>query len=231
VGLAAIRRREPQPAPRPGPSAGGGLLDGWRHILGHPVLRPLFLNNVLFNGLIMATEPLLSVLMLGQLRFAAWQYTLALAASSGLGGLLGSRLSKRAVDRYGRQRVLLAGGTLRACWPIGLAFTGPGTGGMLLVTVLQFALVTFIGITNPVFATIRLDRTERHLVARTLSAWTITGSATTAALTALWGLLAALTGPRTAIAAAGLLLLATPLLLPRQPATAVAALPNAAPEA
>ena len=34
-------------------------------------------------------------------------------------------------------------------------------------------------------------------------------------LTALWGMLAAATSPRTAIAIAGLLLLATPVLLPR----------------
>jgi hypothetical protein len=37
-----------------------------------------------------------------------------------------------------------------------------------------------------------------------------------AGLTATWGLLAALAGPRAAIAAAGGLLLATPLLLPRR---------------
>jgi hypothetical protein len=35
-------------------------------------------------------------------------------------------------------------------------------------------------------------------------------------MTALWGVLAARTGPRTAIALAGVLLLATPLLLPRR---------------
>ncbi|TQF05674.1 MFS transporter [Kitasatospora acidiphila] len=230
VGIAAIRHREPQPAPPSSPRAGGGLLDGWRHILGHPVLRPLFLNSVLFNALIMATEPLLSVLMLGRLGFAPWQYTLAFATPC-LGGLLGSRLSKRVVDRYGRHRVLLVGGTLRACWPIGLAFIGSGTGGMLLVIVLQFALILFIGITNPVLATMRLDHTEQHLVARTISAWSITSSATIAALTALWGLLAAVTGPRTAIAAAGLLLLATPLLLPRQSPMEITTLPNAAAEA
>ena len=34
-------------------------------------------------------------------------------------------------------------------------------------------------------------------------------------LTAAWGLLASLTSPRTAIAIAGLLILTTPLLLPR----------------
>lgn len=51
---------------------------------------------------------------------------------------------------------------------------------------------------------------------RTLSAWSATSKAAIAALTALWGLLAAFTGPRAAIALAGALLLATPLLLPRR---------------
>jgi len=36
-----------------------------------------------------------------------------------------------------------------------------------------------------------------------------------AALTAVWGLLAGVTSPRAAIAVAGLLMLTTPLLLPR----------------
>ena len=38
-------------------------------------------------------------------------------------------------------------------------------------------------------------------------------------LTALWGLLANATSPRTAIAVAGVLILATPLLLPRRART------------
>ena len=69
---------------------------------------------------------------------------------------------------------------------------------------------------NPVLATYRLDHTGPDRVARTLSAWSVSSSATIAALTALWGLLAAVTSPRTAIAIAGVLLLATPLLLPRR---------------
>jgi hypothetical protein len=68
---------------------------------------------------------------------------------------------------------------------------------------------------NPVFATYRLRQIKMDRVARTLSAWSITSNATIAALTALWGLFASLTSPRTAIAVAGVLLLATPLLLPR----------------
>jgi hypothetical protein len=50
-------------------------------------------------------------------------------------------------------------------------------------------------------------------LARTLSAWMITGNATIAALTTIWSVLASLVGPRPAIAVAGLLLLATPFLL------------------
>lgn len=53
-------------------------------------------------------------------------------------------------------------------------------------------------------------------MARTLTAWSISTSAAIAALTAAWGLLAAATTPRTAIALAGALLLASPLLLPRR---------------
>jgi hypothetical protein len=68
---------------------------------------------------------------------------------------------------------------------------------------------------NPVLATYRLDQTEKDRVARTLSAWSISSSATIAVFTALWGVLASLTGPRTAIAIAGVLILATPLLLRR----------------
>ncbi|WP_406708104.1 hypothetical protein [Streptomyces halobius] len=59
-------------------------------------------------------------------------------------------------------------------------------------------------------ASYRLDHTAGDRVARTLSAWSVTSKATIAAMTALWGLLAGITCPRTAIAIAGLLVLATP---------------------
>ncbi len=104
-------------------------------------------------------------------------------------------------------------GTLRACWSIGLAFVRPGALGLALVLVVQLGLVTCVGVFNPVFATFRLEQTPSDRVARTLSAWSVTSSLTVAALTALWGMLAAAIGPRAAIGAAGVLMLATPLLL------------------
>jgi MFS family permease len=213
--IGAIGGREPRPArtgrPRLRP---GDLLDGWRHILAHPALRPLFFNTVLVNGLILATAPLLAVLMLGRLGFAPWQYGLAFGLPC-VGGLIGSRLSGPLVDRFGVHRVLRVAGALRACWSLGLAFVGPGAAGLALVIAVQFGLVTCMGVFNPVFATHRLDVTAPDRVARTLSAWSVTSNATVAAMTALWGLLATVAGLRLAIALAGLLLLATPLLLPR----------------
>jgi MFS family permease len=69
---------------------------------------------------------------------------------------------------------------------------------------------------NPVLATYRLEHTPPDRVARTLSAWSISSGAAIAVLSALGGLLAEATSARTAIAAAGLLILASPLLLPRR---------------
>jgi MFS family permease len=215
VGIRAIGGREPQPARTDAPRLrAGDLLEGWRYILTHRALRPLFFNTILVNGLILATSPLLAVLMLGRLGFAPWEYGLAFGAPC-VGGLIGSRLSGRLVARFGQHKVMLTAGALRACWLLGLAFIRPGAAGLVLVIAVELGLITCMGVFNPVFATYRLERTATDRVARTLSAWSVTSNATIAAMTALWGLLAGLTSPRMAIAIAGLLILTTPFLLPR----------------
>ncbi|MFL6147215.1 MAG: MFS transporter [Pseudonocardiaceae bacterium] len=215
VGIRAIGGTEPRPARTDAPRLrAGDLLEGWRYILAHPALRPLFFNTILVNGLIMATSPLLAVLMLGHLGFTPWQYGLAFGAPC-VGGLIGSRLARRLVARFGQHKIMLTAGALRACWSLGLAFIRPGAAGLVLVIAAELGLITCMGVFNPVFATYRLNQTATDRVARTLSAWSVTSNATIAALTALWGMLASITSPRTAIAIAGLLLLTTPLLLPR----------------
>ncbi|MFE2101860.1 MFS transporter [Streptomyces sp. NPDC059468] len=219
LGIRAVGGGEPRPE-RTGVERlrAADLLDGWRYILTSAALRPLFFNNLAVNALIMVAVPPLAVLMLGPLGFAPWQYGLAFAVPC-LGGLLGSRLARPLVTRYGRRRVLRTAGALRAVWPLGLAFVGPGLPGLLLVMAVEFGVITSSGVYNPVYATRRLECTPNDRVARTLSAWSITGKATTAALTALWGLLASLTGPRSAIALAGVLLLATLPLLRKETTT------------
>ena len=213
AGIRAIGGTEPRPA-RTGAARLCDLPDGWRYILANPALRPLFFNTIGVNALILATAPLLAVLMLGRLHFAPWQYGLAFAIPCA-GGLIGSRMARRLVARFGRHKVMLTAGALRACWPVGLAFIGPGPAGLVLVMAIELGLIASVGVFNPVFATYRLDQTPADRTARTLSAWSVTSNATVAALTAVWGLLASLTSPRVALAIAGLLLLATPLLLPR----------------
>ncbi|MEE1799877.1 MFS transporter [Streptomyces sp. JV176] len=216
LGIRAIGGTEPRPERAGAPRLrAGDLAEGWRRILAHPVLRPLFFNSIVVNGLIMVSSPLLAVLLLRDLGFAPWQYGLVFAVPC-IGGLIGSRLAHRLVARFGQHRVMLISGALRACWPVGLAFVQPGVPGIVLIIAVQLGLVTCCGVFNPVLATYRLDHTDPGRVARTLTAWSVGSSAAIAALTALWGLLAAVTGPRTAIAAAGVLLLATPLLLPRR---------------
>jgi MFS family permease len=221
LGITALRGREEQPRRTGQRLRTSELVDGWRHLLGHPGLRALYLNHLLVAGLIMATEPLLAVLLLQDLGFPPWQYGLAFAAPC-VGGLIGSRLARRVVARYGQHRILRTVGTLRAVWLIGLAFVQPGAAGLATVIAVEVAIIISMSLYNPVLATYRLEHTPMDRVARTLSAWSISSSLAIAVLTALGGLLAAVSSPRTAIAVAGVVILASPLLLPRRPAPAPA---------
>ncbi|WP_225724593.1 MULTISPECIES: MFS transporter [unclassified Nocardia] len=212
LGIRAVGGEEPRPSTR---AAGGrDIRESWHYLLNHPRLRPLFANTVLVNALIMAPEPLLAVLLLRDLGYSAWQYGLVFGLPC-LGGLVGSRLARPLVARFGQGRVLRVSGTLRACWPLALALVGPGPAGFALVVGTEFALIVCIGVFNPVYATQRLRLLPADRVARTLSAWSTTSNIVTALATLCWGLLAAAVGARAAIALAGVLLLATPLLLRR----------------
>jgi MFS family permease len=215
LGVAAIR--EPEQPPEPGRRATrrySDVAEGWRYILAHDTLRRCYVNVLLVNGLIMAGEPLLSVLLLSRLRFPVWEYGLAFAAPC-VGGLIGSRLARRVAARWGERTVLRVFGTLRACWPLGLAFIQPGVAGLVVVMLTEFGLIVCASIFNPVLAAYRLNNTTADRQSRVLAAWSTSSSISIAVLTVLWGLLAELTGPRAALALAGVLLLGTPFLLPR----------------
>jgi MFS family permease len=116
----------------------------------------------------MATVPLLSVLLLGQYHFPAWQYGLAFGIPA-LGGFVGARLSARLVTRYGRRRVMIVSGWLRSLFPLGLAFIHPGIPGLLTVIIVEGLLITCMGIFNPIYATERLQRTPADHAAQVLS--------------------------------------------------------------
>ncbi|MCO5991994.1 MFS transporter [Actinoallomurus rhizosphaericola] len=214
LGIRAIARTEPAPPVR---SESGSRLaeigEGWRAIAADRELRLLFANGVLVGGLIMATSPLLIYLMLHDLGFSTLQYGLAFGVPC-LGGILGARLSAPLTRRYGQRRILLGFGVGRVLWLAGLAFTGRGTAGLLVVMATELGIITCMGVYNPVMATRRLERTADDKVARVLTTWRVGSRTSIAGATALWGALAGLTSARTAIAVAGVLLIATSFLLP-----------------
>ena len=213
LGITAIGGDEPVPAGAPARQTPAGLVEGWRYLLHHRRLRRLFLNSLTVNGLIIAGEAPLAVLMLGRLGFRPWQYGLAFAVPC-LGGLVGSRLARPLVVRYGSDTVLRVSGVLRCCWPIGLVLVRPGLPGLVTVIAVELVLIVCCSIFAPVSATYRLQAVDHDRVSRVLAAWSVSSTATRAVLVALWGVLATVTSPRWALAAAGLLLLAMPLLLP-----------------
>lgn len=212
--LRGARGPEPVPARVTAPRA-ADLVAGWRHLLGDPVLRPLLLNTALVNGLVLATSPLMAVLMLGDLGFPAWQYGLAFALPC-LGGLIGSRCAVPLARRFGDLRVLRVTGVARACWPLPLALVQPGPTGLALVLLTQFGLLLSVGVFTPLLTAHRLRAIAPDRTARALTAWTITVRATTALATALGGVLAGLVGTRASLLVIGLSLLLTPALLPRR---------------
>jgi MFS family permease len=208
------------PRARAGRPRGADLLAGWRFIRHDRALRGLFLNSILVGGLIMATAPLLVVLLLGQYHFPAWQYGLAFGVPA-LGGLVGARLSARLVARHGRHRVMIVSGWLRSVFPLGLAFVRPGIPGLVTVIVVEGLLITCMGVFNPIYATERLRRTPLGHTARVLSTWSAVSRLVQAGLVVVWGVLATLTSPLAAITISGVLLLATPLLLPGRTSSVV----------
>lgn len=213
LGVTAIGGGEPAPTAPPSRLTWAGLAEGWRYIAHHRPLRRLFLNSMTVNGLIMAGEAPLTVLMLGQLGFRPWQYGLAFAVPCA-GGLIGSRLARPLAARYGSDTVLRVFGPLRCCWPLGLVLVRPGLPGLLIVIAVELLLIICCSIFGPISATYRLQAVDHDRVSRVLAAWSVSSTTTRAALIALWGVLANATSPRWALAAAGALLLATPLLLP-----------------
>ncbi len=107
-------------------------------------------------------------------------------------------------------------GWLRSVFPLGLALVRRGVTGLLTVIVVESLVIVCMGVFNPVNATERLRRTPADHAARVLTAWSVSSRLAQAALVAAWGVLATLTSPLAAITASGVLLLATPLLLPRR---------------
>ncbi|MFC3965352.1 MFS transporter [Nocardia jiangsuensis] len=184
-----------------------------------PELLPLIQSFP--GGALMASAPLLAVLMLRELGLAPWQYGLALGLPT-LAGPAGSLCALPLVTRWGPARVLFGFGTLRCCW-LGLVLLAePGVDGLIVVLVAESALLFCAGVFNPVLATVRMNHTDDDHLARVGTAWSISAKTVQPVFIAAGAVLAAATSTRTAIATAAIVLLAGALLLPWRHAGRVA---------
>jgi predicted MFS family arabinose efflux permease len=214
LGIRRLRASEPPPPARTaGHNRRRELADGWRYLLSHPSLRALYWNSLVFGGCIMASVPLLAVLMLRDLGFSSVQYGLALGLPC-LGGVAGSMLAKGLVRRTGQRGVLLAFGLARTLW-LGLLPLAPAGGdGLVVIIVAETLLLLCAGIFNPTFATYRMQVTEDAYMARVFSAWSVSSRGVQPIFIAVSGLLATAVGVRSTLTVLAVVLLSSAAFLP-----------------
>lgn len=212
--LRRLRPSEPEPPARQAQHHWTrDVTAGWRYILGHPGLAGLFWNAMIFGGCILALSPLLVVLVLRDLGFAAWQYGL-ITSVAGLAGIVGATLTKPAGKRLGQHRVLLLAGIGRNVWLFLIPLAPASTVGLIMITAAQSLLVFFAGMFSPTFATYRMNATDDAHMSRVVMAWSITNKIIQPISIAAAGLLAAATSARVASAALAAILLTGILFLP-----------------
>lgn len=232
LGIRRIRQPESTPPARAATShLGRDIAAGWQYLLRHPGLRPLFFNALLFGGSVMMASPLMAVLMLDGLGLAPWQYGLALGLPC-LGGVLGSRLAPLLTRRFGQRRVLLLSGVARALWTILLPLTPAGALGVFVIVAADFGLLLCAGVFNPSFTTYRMAATPDVFMSRVGTSWSVGAKTCQAAFMIAGGLVATAVGVRGALLVAGLLCVASALLLPwRKERISTGNLPVPMPEA
>lgn len=228
--LRGLRTTEPAPPPRPaGHHRARDITAGWRYILGHRGLAALFFNSIVFGGCIMALTPLLTVVVLRDLGFAAWQFGL-ISGAAAVAGIIGSLLSGPVVRRLGGHRVLLLAGAGRNLWLLLVPFAPASATGLVMLAGSEFLLVLFAGMFSPTFATYRMTVTDDAHMSRVVLAWSITTRTAQPVFIAAAGGLAAVTSARTALIVLALILLGGIALLPwRSAAQAAAGSSSAAP--
>ncbi|MEU0684044.1 MFS transporter [Streptomyces albogriseolus] len=214
LGIRRIRQPEPAPPVRAASAhLGRDIAAGWQYLLRHPGLRPLFFNALLFGGSVMMASPLMAVLMLDDLGLAPWQYGVVLGLPC-LGGVLGSRLTPLLARRFGQRRTLLVSGVARTLWTILLPLTPSGAIGVFVIVAADFGLLFSAGVFNPSFTTYRMAATPDAFMSRVGTSWSVGAKTCQAAFAIAGGLIAAAAGVRSALLIAGLLCMASALLLP-----------------
>ncbi|WP_436531871.1 MFS transporter [Actinoplanes sp. HUAS TT8] len=213
VSLHRIRRPEPAPPiPADRRRRLAEMTAGWRHIAAHPVLRSLFVNAMWFGGCIIASTPLITILMLRDLGFTPAQYGFALGVPCAA-GVVGSLLAPRIIARAGLMPTILVAGVARCLW-LGVIPLAPASAtGLAMIIGSDTALLLCAGVFNPAFTTYRMKVTADGYLARVTAAWGVSSKIVQPLMIAAGGVAAATLGARTALLAlAGLLLVSIAFL-------------------
>jgi MFS family permease len=211
--LLLIRRRETPPPPVPGRSLRGELVEGLRHVLGHPLLRAIAACTGLWNLFEHMGMAVLVVYAVRELGMGAGSIGLWFSLGS-LGGPLGAALAGRLAERLGAGTTIAAAAWLGApSWvllvlaprghalPLLVASGVIGSAGGIAYNVTQLSLRQAI---TPQRLQGRMNATMRFLVWGTIPAGAVAGGVTGAFL----GLRATLW-----MAAGGMVLAALPVTL------------------
>ncbi|MEU8820421.1 MFS transporter [Actinoplanes sp. NPDC048796] len=205
--------RVPEPPPPVREKGFPDLAGGWRHIFGHRGLAALFWNSMIFGGCVLASVPLLAVLVLRDLGFPAWQYGL-IAGVASVAGVLGSLVVKPLRRRIGEHRVLLAAGVGRNLWMGLMPLATASRAGLLLVTASETLMVFFAGMFSPTFATYRMNATGDGYMSRVVMSWSVANKVVQPVVIAAAGALAAATSVKTALAVLATILIGGVAFLP-----------------
>jgi MFS family permease len=212
--IRSITQRETPPRRREATrSLASEVTAGWRYIFRTRPLRSLFLNAMLFGGALRMTAPVIAVLVLRNLNLPPWQYGFILGVPA-VGGMIGSRFAPQLQHRYGSMTVLLAFGTLRTVWMVGIALTPAGPLAFPLLIAFDFMLMVCAGVFNPTFATYRTSIVDDRFMARVSAAWPSSAMVVQPAFLLFAAGLVAAFGVRVTLIVASILLLSSSLLLP-----------------
>ncbi|WP_239080784.1 MFS transporter [Streptomyces coelicoflavus] len=128
--------------------------------------------------------------------------------------MLGARPTPPLTRRFGERRILLLSGVARTVWTILLPLTPSGALGVFVIVAVDFGLLFSAGVFNPSFTTYRMAATPDAFMSRVGTSWSVGSKTCQAVFVIAGGFIAAAAGVRGALLIAGLLCMASALLLP-----------------
>lgn len=225
--VAVWRIRTPEPAP-PKRTRGVGRLrqatEGLEFAWTDRRLKKLLIGWILFAGCVGLTGPVNSIFLLRERHFTAFEYGMIWAVAS-VGGFVGSRMTKRVVDRFGIGPTLYWGSIFRAPWFVLIPLAGPGIWGVVVCSISTTAVLVFSSVANSAMGSLRQILTPDALMSRVATLWSFSTAVGQPVFILVGGQMAASFGTRPVLFAVPVVILLSALLLPKD-ATESAARPS-----